>query len=103
MVFGDWIVSHEWSEITGTPSQMAQALGTTLDRAMRTFFPLITRRLRSDQDPWIDRNLEKMIERRIVLAPWILTTLSPLMVGRLLWMKRENMAWFSMGLSGTLT
>ena len=62
--FGDWIVSHEWSEITGTPSQMAQALGMTLDWAMRTFFPLITHRLRSDQNPWIDRNLERMIERR---------------------------------------
>ena len=42
---------------------MAQALGTTLDWAMRTFFPLITRQLHSDQDPWIDKNLEKMIER----------------------------------------
>ena len=43
---------------------MADALGNTLDWAMRMFFPLITRRLRSDQDPWINAHLEKLIERR---------------------------------------
>ena len=57
-------MSHNWSEIVGNPSQMAQALGETLDRAMSTFFPLITRRLRSDQDPWINTYLEHLIERR---------------------------------------
>ena len=43
---------------------MAEALGKTLDKAMEAFFPLITRRLRSDQDPWVNEGLEKMILRR---------------------------------------
>ena len=43
---------------------MAEALGRTLDEAMSVFFPLITRRLRSDQDPWVNAALEKMIRRR---------------------------------------
>ena len=64
LAFGEWIVGHDWSEVKGDPSQMAEALGDTLSRAMETFFPLITRRLRSDQDPWVNVALEKMIERR---------------------------------------
>ena len=48
----------------GDLSQKAAALGRTLDRAISEFFPLITRRLRSDQDPWINTYLEKMIIRR---------------------------------------
>ena len=43
---------------------MAAALGKTLDKAMDSFFPLITSRLRSDQDPWVNVALEKMIEQR---------------------------------------
>ena len=43
---------------------MAEALGKTLDQAMAMFFPLITRRLRSDQDPWVNVALERMIVRR---------------------------------------
>ena len=62
--FGEWIVGHNWAEISGTPSDQAEALGRTLDSAMESFFPLITRRLRSDQDPWINEYLEKMIIRR---------------------------------------
>ena len=59
--FGQWIVNHEWGEVVGNPSEKAEALGITLDRAMETFFPLITRRLRSDQDPWVNEYLEKLI------------------------------------------
>ena len=62
--FGQWIIDHKWDEIVGNPSEMAQALGNTLDEAMSTFFPLITRRLRLDQDPWINLYLEKLIDRR---------------------------------------
>ena len=62
--FGEWITGHDWHEITGDPSQMAEALGPTLDQAMEAFFPLITHRLRSDQDPWINEELEHMIQRR---------------------------------------
>ena len=62
--FGEWILEHDWSEVRGDPSCMAESLGKTLDRAMDAFFPLITRRLRSDQDPWINVPLEKMIARR---------------------------------------
>ena len=40
---------------------------------------------------------------RMVLSPCILTTLSPLIVGRILCRKRENIAWFCIGLRGTLT
>ena len=43
---------------------MASALGDTLDQAMLAFFPLISRRLCSDQDPWINTYLERLIERR---------------------------------------
>ena len=43
--FGQWILNYDWPEITGDPSQMASALGRTLDWAMGAFFPLITRRL----------------------------------------------------------
>ena len=64
VAFGEWILDHGWSEISGSPSEMAAALGRTLDKAMEVFFPLITRRLRSDQDPWINLPLEKIIERR---------------------------------------
>ena len=49
--FGDWISSHNRGEIRGDSSGMAAALGRTLDEAMSVFFPLITRRLRSNQDP----------------------------------------------------
>ena len=55
LAFGEWIVGHQWEEVRGSSSEMASALGTTLDR---TFFPLITRRLRYDQDPWINDALE---------------------------------------------
>ena len=48
----------------GNPSEMAKVLGETLDNAMSVFFPLITRRLRSDQDPWINGALERMIAGR---------------------------------------
>ena len=51
-------------EIRGDPSGMAAALGRTLDEVMLVFFPLITRRLRSDQDHWINEVLEKMIQGR---------------------------------------
>ena len=61
--FGNWIINHDWSEVRRDPSEMAEVLGNTLDRAMSVFFPLITRRLRSDQDPWINVAPEKMIER----------------------------------------
>ena len=62
--FGDWILDHDWSEIRGNSSEMAESLGRTLDRAIDSCFSLITRRLRSDQDPWINVALERMIERR---------------------------------------
>ena len=62
--FGDWISNHDWSEIQGDPSDMVKSLGATLDQAMLVFFPLITRRLRSDQDPWVNIALEKMIKCR---------------------------------------
>ena len=64
IAFGEWIASHDWTEIVGDPSSMAEALGKMLDKAMEAFFPLITRRLRSDQDPWVNEGLEKMILRR---------------------------------------
>ena len=63
VAFGEWLINHDWI-LTGDPSAMAAQLGATLDRAMSVFFPLITRRLRSDQDPWINTYLERMIERR---------------------------------------
>ena len=62
--FGQWIINHDWSEIKGNPSEKAEALGLTLDRAMGVFFPLITRRMRSDQDPRVNEYLEKMIVHR---------------------------------------
>ena len=62
--FEEWVRDHDWSEVSGDPSEMASALGKTLNKAMEAFFPLITRRLRSDQDPWINTALEKMIVRR---------------------------------------
>ena len=62
--FGEWIMSYPCTEISGTPSEMAESLGRTLDLAMAQFFPLIVRRLRSDQDPWVKGYLEKLIERR---------------------------------------
>ena len=62
--FGDWILGHEWGEIKGDPSTMAAALGVMLDKAMEAFFPLITRRLRSDPDSWVNESLKKKIVRR---------------------------------------
>ena len=62
--FGEWLADHPWAETVGSPSDKAEALGTTLDWAMNQLFPLISRRLRSDQDPWINKYLEAMIERR---------------------------------------
>ena len=59
-----WISSHDLIEIVGDTSSMAAALARTLDKAMSVLFPLITRRLRSDQDPWVNEALEKMIVRR---------------------------------------
>ena len=64
LAFGEWIEGHNWDEIRGSPSEMAAALGETLDKAMEAFFPLISRRLRSDQDPWINDALEGLIKRR---------------------------------------
>ena len=48
VAFGEWLVGHDWSEVVGDPSQKAEALERTLDQAMSVFFPLITRRMRSD-------------------------------------------------------
>ena len=39
MAFGEWIVNHDWDEVKGNPSEMANALGNTLDQAMQAFFP----------------------------------------------------------------
>ena len=35
-----------------------------MDKAMEAFFPLITRRLCSDPDSWVNESLKKMIVRR---------------------------------------
>ena len=51
VAFGVWILEHDWAEVVGDPSDMAASLGRTLDMAMSVFFPKITRRLWSDQDP----------------------------------------------------
>ena len=61
--FGQWIIDHDWLKITGDPSEMTEALGKTLDRVMEAFFPLVSRRLQSDEDPWINTYLEKMTLR----------------------------------------
>ena len=48
--FGEWIMNYPWNEVRGSPSEMAEALGTTRDWAMSFFFPLVVRRLHFDQD-----------------------------------------------------
>ena len=39
VAFGEWISSYPFEEVRGAPSEMAEALGRTLDWAMSFFLP----------------------------------------------------------------
>ena len=58
-------MNYQWREIVGNPSEMAEALGITLDWAMDQFSPLIVRRLCSDQDPWMEERMQRKIMKII--------------------------------------
>ena len=67
--FGQWMVTHDWSEVweaVGSDAK-AEAYQAKMDWAMDAFFPLRTMKKKSTDLPWINRAIRKRIRRRMAV------------------------------------
>ncbi|KAI8493284.1 hypothetical protein Bbelb_292880 [Branchiostoma belcheri] len=64
--FGQWIMSHEWSELSSahTTSEKSRAFYSTLQAMMDNFFPIKLIRLHTFDKPWITPAIKSLIQQR---------------------------------------
>ena len=63
--FRDWLESKDWSgmSIATDSSSKAEIYNRECLNAMKSFFPTITTRRKSSDDPWINDKIRKMVEK----------------------------------------
>ena len=64
--FKDWIVTHDWEGVftSRSSTEKAKVYDDTCKWAMEHFFPDVTVKRKSTDDPWINKNITDLIEKR---------------------------------------
>ena len=64
--FGQWIVNHNWSEVSDKPDTVSKcdAFYETLNQAIDTHFPSKTVKLHNDDKPWMSSYIKSLICER---------------------------------------
>ena len=64
--FKEWVVFHEWGEVLEAEgsNRKAEAYQKTINEALDRFFPWRTTRRRSNEHPWMNKRIKKLIKDR---------------------------------------